>query len=73
MVTQAHCFDLTKCDADIIDPQHQILLEATYGDTIGMFGAGWRNTPADGQNFLRGNPYSSGTGIAHGFSELRSG
>ena len=61
MITQAHCFDLTKHDSDINDPYHRILLEATYEDTIDMFGAVERNTSSDCQNFLRANRYSSGT------------
>lgn len=73
MITQTGCFDLTKRDADISDPQHRILLEAIYEDTIGMFDAVERNPSADCQSFLRVNHYSSGRGIAHDFSELSSG
>ncbi|UJR11966.1 hypothetical protein I4U23_016144 [Adineta vaga] len=74
-MTNALCFDhvffgMTKRDAEITDPQHRILLEATYealenagivpqeySGTIGMFGAIYRNTYADQYNLLRANPY----------------
>ncbi|UJR07171.1 hypothetical protein I4U23_011459 [Adineta vaga] len=74
-MTNALCFDhvffgMTKRDAEITDPQHRIMLEATYealenagivpqeySGTIGMFGAVYRNTYADYYNLLRANPY----------------
>ena len=74
-MTDAQCFDhvffgMTKRDAEITDPQHRIMLEATYEalenaglvpqnytGTIGMFGAVYRNTYAEYHNLFRANPY----------------
>ncbi|CAF0936322.1 unnamed protein product [Didymodactylos carnosus] len=63
-------FQMTKRDAEIMDPQHRVLLETTYEalenagivpqaycGTIGIFAALYRNTYADYYNLFRASPF----------------